>query len=97
MPSSRHLHGILRKTLKFRCRLEPHYQSPAQQPGRRALDAIFARDHLGLANVCRGTGIVEGSMQGRKVNTRLTRVPINRGGIPQVLAEDKVRFKEVFV
>ena len=82
---------------KFCCRPEPQNQSFAQQPGRRALDAVFERDHLRLPDVCRGTGIVEGSMQSREVNTRVTCVPVNHGGIPEVLAEDKVRFKEVLV
>jgi len=61
------------------------------------LHAIFAASHLGLRDGCRGTVVGKGRVQSREVNARLTRVPVDHGGILQVLAKDKMCAKEVFV
>jgi hypothetical protein len=58
---------------------------------------MFAATHLGFGDGCHGTVIGKGFMQSRKVNTRLTCVPVNDGGILEVLAKDEMRFKQVFV
>jgi hypothetical protein len=64
------------------------------QPGRCAVNAIFAANHLGLPDGCHGTVIGKRTMQRREVNARFTPVTVNDGGIIEVLAEDKVRCKE---
>jgi hypothetical protein len=78
-------------------REEARDQSSPQQPRRRTLNAMFATNHLGFGNGFRGTVIGERGMQSREVNVRLARVPVNHGGILKVLAEDEMRFKQVFV
>jgi hypothetical protein len=87
------MHGVLRKAFKFRCREEAGDQALAHQPGWRALNAIFAANHLGLYDGCRRAVIGKGSVQVREDSTRLTCVPVNHDGILEVLTEDKVRFK----
>ena len=59
------------------------------------MHAIFAANHLGLRDGCHGAVIGKGSVQSREFNTRLTRVPIDHGGILEVLAKNKVCVKEV--
>src|SRR5713226_3725320 len=66
----RQLHSVLCNAFKFGCREEPRNQSLVQQPSRRALNAIFVANHLGLLHGCRGAAISQGSMQTREVNTR---------------------------
>jgi hypothetical protein len=58
---------------------------------------MFAANQLGLRNGCLGTVIAERRMQSRDVNVRLARVLVNHGGILKALAEDEMRFKQVFV
>jgi hypothetical protein len=61
------------------------------------LNAMFAADHFGLGDGCRGTAVGKSSMQTREFDPRPARVPVNHGGILEVLAKDKVRCEEVFL
>ena len=51
------------KAFKFRCRAESGNQPLIQRPRRRALNAVFATNHLGLPDGCRSAVIGERSMQ----------------------------------
>jgi hypothetical protein len=84
---------LLRKAFKFHRREESRNQSFAQEPGRRAPNAVFAAKRLGLRDGCRGTAIGKGGVQRREVDMRFTRVSIDHGGILEVLTKDKMRFK----
>jgi hypothetical protein len=42
-----------------------------------------------------GTAIGKRGMHSREVNTRLTRVPVDHCGIPEILTESEVRRKEI--
>jgi len=58
---------------------------------------VFAANCLGPLDRCRGTAIGKSGVQILEVNTQLTRVPVDHGKVSEVLANDKVRRKEVFV
>jgi hypothetical protein len=70
---------------------------PGQQPGRRAFNAVSAAHHLSLRYGCHSSVIGKGSVQRGEIRARLTRVPVNHGGILEVFVKDEVRFKEASV
>ena len=69
----------------------------AQQPGRRTSNARFAANQLGLRDRCGGTAIGKSNTQSGEIDSRVGRMPLNHGGILEVLAKDEVRFKKIFV
>lgn len=83
------------EAFKLRWRAKPDDQSLAREPGGRTVNAIFAVQHLCLRARVYGTAIGKRGMQSREVNTRLTRVPVDHRGIPEILAESEVRREEI--
>src|SRR5262245_4191034 len=85
------------KAFEFRHRSESDDQSSAQQPSRRAFDAVVTAPHLGLGGGSGSTAIGKRRVQRRDVDPRTTCMPVNYGEVFEVLAQNKVRLKELFV
>jgi hypothetical protein len=69
----------------------------SDQPSRGALNAVVAGDRLSLRYRRHCAAIGKSGMQRREVDTRSTRVGVDHGWVLEVLAENKVRFKKLFV
>jgi hypothetical protein len=61
------------------------------------LNAVAAGDRLRLRDRRHRAAIGKGGMQRCEVNTRFPRVRVDHGGILEILAENKVRFKQLSV
>jgi hypothetical protein len=87
----------LGNALKFRCRLQPDNQPPAEQPGGCAVDAVLTAGPFGLIDPGVGAAVSESGVQRAQVDTGVSAMLVDDCLIVDVFTEREVCFEKLLL
>src|SRR4051794_28851307 len=85
------------EAFKLACRQQAGNQASSDEPGGRAAYAVLAAQRLGFVDGGKSGPIQPSGMKSGKIDSKFRRMPLDNGGVSEVLTADKVGGKERFV